>query len=397
MPTSPSPVESRWLGLECLLCSAPADEGATGPCPSCSGPLASRYEAAGFEPPPPAGRSEAGVFRWAGLLPVREPARRLGLGEADASFVGLPELARGLGLGGLELIRDAANPLGASSARGFAVAAAAWAERGAGSLTLASAGPSAGPFAAAAKRHGLPCRVALPSGASPGFRLEARLLKARVVAVLGDRGKAADWVEGHPGDDSDRVLSAFAEPFRLDGVKTLAFELWERHGSALPEVLVVPTGSGLALAALHRGFAELRAAGLLEGPEPRLIAAQVEACAPLVRALGEEAEDVAPWADSHRTLAESLRDPAPRGGRAALAALRAKGGAAAAVSEGALVDALRNAARHDGVLVGPEGAAALAAVAQLRAGGDLEGARVACLDPQALWRCPEALEAAGTG
>jgi threonine synthase len=328
---------------------------------------------------------------------VRDAERRLSIGEAPAVFTGLPRLAKDLGLAELSLLRDAANPLGSAAARGFAVAVAAHAERGAASLSLASAGPSAAPLAAFARRHGLPCRVAIPSGASPGFRLESRLLKARVIAVLGDRGTATDWVRDHPGGELDRDLSAFSEPFRLEGAKTLALETWERHGEDLPGVVVVPTGSGLALAGLAKGFDELRAAGCLHASSPRLVAAQAEGCAPIARAMAEGSEDATPWKSSRRTLAEALRDPRPAGARVVLRALRATGGEACTVAEAELVEAVRRVARLDGVLVGPEAAVALAAVARLREAGQLADSRVLCLDPTALRRSPETLEAAGAG
>ena len=114
---------------------------------------------------------------------------------------------------------------------------------------------------------------------------------------------AGGWTREHPGGEKDAEVSAFCEPYRLEGVKTLAFEIAERC-TPLPDALVVPTGSGLALAALAKGFSELSEAGLLDGEAPRLIAAQVEGCAPIARAFAAGADRVEPWGETHRTLAE---------------------------------------------------------------------------------------------
>jgi len=393
MSPAEEPLPSRLSGLACHACDEQFEDGTTTSCPTCSGPLLCRYDLDGLES---AAGPDEGLHRWSALLPVRAPERLLDPGGGPPQFLPLSLLAADLGLEELSLLRSAGHPSGSGSAKGFAVAAAAHAERGAESLTLASAGPTGAAFSAAAKRQGLSCRVALPSGATPVFRLESRLLKARVVAVLGDRRVAGEWVKSHPGGETDRDVSAFEEPYRLEGSKTLAFEIAE-HFSVLPDAIVVPTGSGLDLVGLGKGFEELRQAGLLEAATPQLVAAQVEGCAPIVRALAEGAEDATPWGETQRTLAESVRDPSPTGGRLVLAALRETGGAAQAVSEGELVEALRTAARLDAVLPGPEGAVGLAALTALVALPAFAAKRVLCLDPNALWRSPESLEAAGTG
>jgi len=393
MSPAEEPQASRLSGLVCPSCEARCEDDRLTACPDCGSPLFCRYELEGLES---AGGPGSGLQRWSALLPVREPKRLESAGGSPSEFLGLPRLAAELGLEDLTLLRSSGQVSGSGSTRGFAVAAAAHAERGAQSLSVASSGPTAAPLVAAAQGQGLSSRVALPTGATPLFRLECRLLKARVIAVLGDRRVAGEWVATHPGGETDRDVSAFQEPFRIEGSKTLAFEIAERCPE-LPDTIVVPTGSGLDLVGLAKGFEELRAAGLLETATPRLIAAQVEGCAPIVRALAEAADEVAPWGTTQRTLAESLRDPSPAGGPLVLKALRSTDGCAQAVTEGDLVDAIRRTGRLDGLLPGPEGAVALAAVVALRSEPTLDASRVLCLDPNALWRSPESLEAAGTG
>lgn len=395
-PRIPAPPESRLRDLACTACPHVAPIEAFGACPDCGSPLACRYDLGGFEPPPRE-RALRGVFRWSALLPVRDPSRRLSLEEGDSPVMELPALARELGLSSLWVKDEGQSPQGSFKARGLAVAVAAHAERGATSLSLPSAGNAGVAAAAYARRHGLACRVALPSAATATYRTEARLCGARIIGVNGDLGAAGAWIAEHPGPAGDHVLATFREPFRVEGKKTLGFEIWERFGEELPDAIVFPTGGGVGLVAMHRAFAQLREAGLLSARTPRLVGAQVESCAPLARAFESGAEDVAPWESTRRTLAEGLRVPKLAGGRLALKALRETGGLARCVPEPRLVAAIRRCALADGVLLGAEGGVALAVLEDLRAAGDLEGARVLLFNTAALARSPETLQAAGAG
>jgi threonine synthase len=328
---------------------------------------------------------------------VRDAARRLSLGEGDTPCIPLPRLAAELGLATLHAKDEGRQPAGSFKARGLAVALAAHAERGARSVTLPSAGNAAAAAAAYARVHGLACRVVLPTAATPTYRLEARLCGARVLAVSGDLGAAADWVRDHPGGEGDHVIATFREPFRLEGKKTMGLELWETFGEELPDAVIFPTGGGVGLVAIAKALDELREAGLLRAASPRLVAAQVDSCAPIVRAFEAGASAVDPWDATRRTLAEGLRVPRVGGGRLVLRALRETGGTAIAIEEPALIEAIRRAAGADGVLLSAEGGVALAALVALRARGDLEGARVVFFNTASPYKVPETLQAAGTG
>lgn len=397
---SPAPPHSLLTHLTCSGCAARAEPTVFGPCPSCGAPLLCRYDLSRLDlpmPPTPGRQGCRGVFAWAPLLPVLEPERRVSLGEGDTPVLELRNLAQELGLATLHVKDESGNPTGSFKARGLAVAVAAHAERGATAITLPTAGNAGSAAAVYARRHGLACRVALPAAASPTYRAEQRLAGARVIAVTGDLGACGDWVRSHAGPATDHVVATFFEPFRVEGKKTMAYELWARFGEDLPDVIVYPTGGGTGLVAMEKAFDELRAAGLLRRPTPRLIVAQVEGCAPVVRALEEGADAVEPWDASRRTLAEGLRVPRLPGGRLVLAAVRATGGCAVAVTESDLLAALRRAARTDGFLACAEGAAALAAVVALRARGELEAARVLAFNTASIYKSPETLAAAATG
>jgi threonine synthase len=387
--------------LICSACGQVQPPETAGACPACSSPLTCRYDLAGLDRAAfPAGgsRSGSGVFRWSALLPVRDPALRLTLGEGDTPVVDLPRLGADAGFARLCVKDEAHQPLGSFKARGLAVALAAHVERGATSVTLPSAGNAAGAAAAYASVHGVGCKVVLPTAATQTFRLEARLAGARVVAVGGDLGVAGEWVKSHPGPPEEHVIATFREPFRVEGKKTLGFELWETFGDELPDVVCYPTGGGVGLVAMHLAFSQLREAGLLGGRAPKLIAAQSDGCAPVVRALASGADAVDEWEGSRRTLAEGLRVPKLAGGRLVLQALRETEGAAIAVSDARLLEVLRLAMSRDGVLLSAEGAVALAGLLDLRAQGTIaEGSRALFFNTASPYKNPETLAAAGVG
>ncbi len=402
MSTDPSrPTQSdrpsRLSGLFCTDCQAAAGAEAFGSCPACGAPLACAYDLDGLTAPVP-GRRDRGVFRWAEWLPVRDPSRRLSLGEGDTPLVPLPRLAAELGLRELFIKDEGHSPQGAFKARGLAVSIAAHAERGATAVALPSAGNAGSAAAAYARRHGLDCRVVLPMAASGTYRLEARLYGARVIGVRGDISVAGAWLADHPGAAGEHVVATFREPFRLEGKKTMGFELWESFGEDMPDAVLYPAGGGVGIVAMAKAWDELRAAGLMTAPSPRLIAAQVESCAPIVSAFAAGADVVAPWPEAtRRTLAEGLRVPKLAGGKLVLDALRRTKGLAAAAAEPRLVETIRRCALADGFLPGAECGIALAVLEDLRARGELAGARVVVFNTASIHKSPETLQAAGVG
>lgn len=385
---------SRLTHLECARCQARHPTEAVGTCTACGGPLLCAYDLRDLEGGAPA---EASLLAWAEVLPLAEPGGLAGVAEMPAPLSALPRLADELDIDELYVLQGGASPTGSVAGRELAVAAAAHAERGARAITLPTPGPEAAAAAVHARRLGLSCRVVLPAAASPAFRRETRLLGARAVAVTGDAGEALDWLQAHPQPDGDHSLAPLAEPYRVEGAKTVAFELWHRLGADGPDAIVVPTGDGLLAVGLSKGFDELRRLGLWDARRPRLVIAQGHGCAPLVRALGEGEEAAVRWDDARRTLAEGLRVPAPPASDVVLRAVRASDGLGVKVPEVDLVAALRRAARSDGVLVSAEGAVGLAGLLLLQEEHRLDARRVVVVDPAGLHRSEEALAAAATG
>ena len=241
---------------------------------------------------------------------------------------------------------------------------------GARGIALPSAGNAGSAAAAYAAAAGLPCRVVVPQDTPEAFVLEQRAFGAEVRLVPGtiaDAGRmVAEWA---PAPQWWNVAT-FKEPFRLEGKKTLGYEIAEQLGWELPDVILYPTGGGTGLVGMWRAFLELMELGWITGPMPRLVSVQVAGCAPIVRAFEAGDATAKPWADAH-TVASGLRVPSPFADALILRAVRESGGTALAVSEEDMLDGMNELAALEGVFVCPEGGATLAALHQLRRSGEI--------------------------
>jgi threonine synthase len=337
-------------------------------------PLLARYDleraAATLTKEALAARRAGGLWRWAELLPVRDPARRIHLGEGATPLLDAPRLGRELGVPGLRIKAEGLNPTGSFKARGMAAAVSRAAELGATGLVAPSAGNAGGALAAYGAAAGLPVTVVMPRDVPAVNREEAAVMGARVVlhdGLIDECGAAAREIAAETGAFDVATLK---EPYRVEGKKTMGLELAEDLGWSLPDVVVYPTGGGTGLVGMWKAFAELEALGFVGPERPRMVSVQAEGCAPIVRAFETGAETAERWLGAS-TRAGGLRVPQAVGDKLILAALRESGGTAIAVSEEALTEAQGLAGRLMGSYVAPESGAALAAVRVLRERGDV--------------------------
>jgi threonine synthase len=337
-------------------------------------PLLARYDLARAARRLPrqalAERRSGGMWRWAELLPVRSWSHVTSLGEGATPLVAPPPLARALGIPGLHVKLDGLNPTGTFKARGMAAAVSRAVELGVTSFVVPSAGNAAGALAAYGAAAGADVTVVIPSDAPDANREEATVAGAQVVLVDGlisDCARVAAEIAERTGAFD---VSTLKEPYRVEGKKTMGYELAEDFDWRLPDVVVYPTGGGTGLVGMWKAFAELETVGLLTYPRPRMVAVQAAGCAPIVRAYEAGAERAEPW-ENAATRAGGIRVPAAIGDTLILDALRASGGTALSVDEASIDDAQLLAARHGLGYVSPESAAALAGAADLRAGGDI--------------------------
>jgi threonine synthase len=312
------------------------------------------------------------LWRYRELLPIADFPRRVDLGEGGTPLVRLrrsapPEVE-------LLLKEEAGNPTGSFKARGLCLAVNRARELGAPGVELASAGNAALALCAYAAAADLPARVALPLDTPETIVERCRSHGAEVIVAGATLVESRARLAETPLGSWD--LSTLREPYRVEGKKTMGFEIAEQLGWRLPDWIVYPTGGGTGIVGMHKAFAELEALGLVGPERPRFAVVQMAGCAPIVRAFAAGQESAAPW-DSPRTRVWGLRVPRAIADFLILAALRETGGAAVAIEEDRLPGVIARAAREEGLLVGPEGAAALAAVDDLAAAGRiLPGQRV---------------------
>ncbi|MBA2318934.1 MAG: threonine synthase [Euzebyales bacterium] len=335
-------------------------------------PLLARYDltaaARTITPRRLAARRTGGMWRWGELLPVRDPVHIVHLGEGSTPLLPAVRLGRALGLDRLLIKCEGLNPTGSFKARGMAAAVSRAAELGAGSFIAPSAGNAGGALAAYGAAAGLPVTVLMPVDAPAANREEALVCGARVVLVEGlisDCGRLSRLVAAETGAFD---VSTLAEPYRVEGKKTMGLELAEDLGWKLPDVVVYPTGGGTGLVGMWKAFAELETMGLIGSARPRMVAVQAEGCAPIVRAFAAGADHAEPW-EGAATRAGGIRVPSAVGDALILRALRASGGTAVAVGEAEIDAHQRLAGRLGAGYVSPESGAVLAAIADLVARG----------------------------
>ena len=317
------------------------------------------------------------MWRFAELQPVRDPRHRLSLGEGGTPLVSAARLRDKLGWHGDLLIKDESmNPTASFKARGMAVAISRAAELGVRTVTVPSAGNAGCAMAAYAARAGMEAHVYMPGDVPANFVAQCRALGATVHLIDGlitDCGRASLADAGRHGRFD---VSTLKEPYRLEGKKTLGYELAEQLDWTLPDVVIYPTGGGTGLVGMWKAFSEMEAMGWIDARRPRMVSVQSTGCAPIVRAFDQGDITAAPW-EGAKTVADGLRVPAAVGDMMMLDAIRKSGGTAVAVTDEALMDGANTMARAEGILAAPEGGATLAAFLTLRERGWIkDGERV---------------------
>ncbi|MFN8090896.1 MAG: threonine synthase [Vicinamibacteria bacterium] len=358
--------------LECTACARRFDAGTIVHLCECGGPVFARYDLARAARTLTRAalkeRDDATVWRYAEVLPVDDAAQRVSLGEGRTPLLAAPRLGASCGLGRLYVKDESGNPTGSFKARGMAVAVAMAKRLGAQDVCAPSAGNAGSALAAYAARAGLRAHVFLPRDVPRIFITEAESFGAEVRTVDGlitDAGRHCAEAAKQNGWYDCATLK---EPYRVEGKKTMGYELAEQLGWRLPDAIVYPTGGGTGLIGMWKAFDEMEALGLVDGRRPRMITVQAEGCAPIVRAFATGGTS-APFWDGAATLAHGLRIPRAVGDALMLRALRESRGAAVAVSDAEMVAGVRRAAAAEGIFMAPEGGACVAALPRLLADG----------------------------
>jgi threonine synthase len=370
------PPYSALSHLECARCGARHDAARVQGLCSCGSPLLARYDlgqAAAQVDRADIARRPADLWRYHELLPVSAAARVVSLGEGMTPLLAMPRLGRALGVPGLLMKDEGLIPTGTFKARGASVGVSRAAELGVAGLAMATNGNAGAAWAAYAARAGLPSLIVMAAGAPAINRAECRAAGAELRVAGGGIAEAGRLVAAEvPARPGYQDVSTLKEPYRIEGKKTMGFEIAEQLGWRVPDVIVYPTGGGVGILGIHKALRELRELGWIGPRLPRLVAVQATGCAPIVKAFASGAAESEPWPDP-RTVAFGITVPKALGDFLVLDALYATGGTAAAVADEALLADQRAAAQLEGILLCPEGAACVTAVRELRASGWLSG------------------------
>ena len=367
---------SFFTHLECSVpCGAPTRDPRERHflCP-CGAPLLARYDldkARGWSRESLQGR-DASMWRYREMLPIYDGESPVTLGEGFTPLFHARNLGASIGLDRLYIKDESLNPTNSFKARGQSAAITRAKYLGAKTIALPTAGNAGNAAAAYSAAAGLACEVFIPRDAKRPFVDECRLYGANVTLVDGlitDAGRMAAE-KGGPLGWYD--VSTLKEPYRIEGKKTMAYELAEQMDWRWPDWIIYPTGGGTGMVGMWKAFEEIERIGWVQaGKRPRMVSVQAEHCAPIVRAFQQGTEKAQPW-EGASTIADGLRVPRAIGDFLILRAIRESGGTALAVPDRTMVEGMLAIGKHEGVSAAPEGGAAFVAIRRLVEDGSIK-------------------------
>lgn len=360
--------------LECSLCSKNFEAGKVHNLCDCGGPLLVRYDLEKTRrswTPDQLKNGPNTMWRYAPVLPPTRETSIISLGEGMTPLLRTSRLGRRLGADDLWVKDEGLNPTGSFKARGLSCAISMALELGIRKVAIPSAGNAASAMAAYAAAAGMEAHIFMPRDVPQSNFIECKAFGARVTLVDGLISDCAKMVAAGKDSEGWFDVSTLKEPYRIEGKKTIGYELAEQLNWQLPDVIFYPTGGGVGIIGMWKAFQEMEILSWMGSKRPKMIAVQVEGCQPVVRAF-EQGEARSRFWDNASTVASGLRVPKPLGDFLILDAVRSSGGTAIAVSDAELIDAGVQLATDEGLFVAPEGAACVAALEKLLANGFLK-------------------------
>ena len=359
--------------LECSACGKKYDASVEQHLCACGKPLLARYDlrraAATLTLESLKSRPRT-LWRYAEVLPNDPP---VSLGEGMTALVHAERLGTSIRCGQRSLQRlyikdEGLNPTGSFKARGMTAAVSRAKQLGAKALAAPTAGNAGGALAAYAAAAGLPAVIVMPADTPSANVMECQAFGAKVVKLNGLISDCGKYVAEHKDREGWYDVSTLKEPYRIEGKKTMGYELWEQFAGKLPDVILYPTGGGVGLIGMCKAFDEMQEMGWIGAERPRMVAVQAEGCAPIVRAW-EAHQNSAKFFENAATVASGLRVPGPLGDFLILGMLRQTKGTALTVTDEEMLEAGRELASLEGIFAAPEGAATVIATRKLAASG----------------------------
>jgi len=350
--------------LECSACAKQHSHTRLQNLCSCGKPLLARYDlraAARTLTRAALASRPANMWRYAEVLP---PPPYVSLGEGMTPLLHARRSGAAFGLDKLFIKDEGLNPTGSFKARGLSAAVTVALNLGAQTLAIPTAGNAGGALAAYAASAGLRSVIVMPADTPAANVLECRAFGADVRKTPGLISDCGKYVAEHKSAEGWFDVSTLKEPYRIEGKKTMAYELFEQFNGRLPEVIIFPTGGGVGLIGMWKAFDEMQALGWIGRERPRMVVVQASGCAPIVKAFEQNATASEFW-DGAATIASGLRVPKALGDFLVLNALRESRGIAVSATDDEMLAAARDLAALEGLFVAPEGAATLVAARKL--------------------------------
>jgi len=305
------------------------------------------------------------LWRYAEVLPNGDV---VSLGEGMTPLLPAAKLGGSMGLKNLYVKDEGLNPTGSFKARGMTAAVSRARQLGAKTLAAPTAGNAGGALAAYAAAAGLAAVIVMPSDTPVANVMECQAFGAKVIKIDGLISDCGKYVAENKEKEGWYDISTLKEPYRVEGKKTMGYELWEQFGGTLPDVILYPTGGGVGLIGMCKAFDEMQEMGWIGAERPRMVAVQAEGCAPIVRAW-EAHREKADFFLNAATMASGLRVPGPLGDLMMLKMLKQTNGTALTVSDAEMLEAGKQLASLEGVFAAPEGAATVIGARKLAASG----------------------------
>ena len=304
------------------------------------------------------------LWRYRELLPLQDDGNLVSLGEGFTQIIEAKTLARELGLEQLWIKDEAQNPTGSFKDRGLSLAVSRAKELGVKKMAIPSAGNAGGSLAAYAARAGIEAYVFMPKDTPAANQIEARQYGAQVTLVDGLINDCGRIITERKAAEGWFDASTLKEPYRLEGKKTMGYEIAEQLNWTMPDVIIYPTGGGTGLIGMWKAFKEMEELGWIGTKRPRMVSVQASGCAPIVKAFIEGKETAEPWPQAE-TIASGLRVPQAVADFLMLRAIRESNGTALSVSDQEMLAEIPRIGRAEGMFFCPEGAACVAALRRL--------------------------------
>lgn len=361
-------VKASYLqGLVCTACGCKKDANKPHRLCSCGKVLFAEYDLEKAKETLLPGKMDGRTFdlwRLFEILPVRDPKYRYTLGEGWTPLLELKDLGQQLGLN-LLLKDESRNPTGTFKSRGLCAAVSKALELGIHDFVIPTAGNAGAALAAYSARANAKAHIYMPDNTPLLIQKEVIAMGGEITLVPGLISDAAKQAALAAKEQNLFDVSTLKEPYRVEGKKTMGFELAEQFNWTLPDVIIYPTGGGTGIVGMWKAFAELEVLGLIGAERPRIISVQSSGCAPIVKAFQEGREDANFW-DNAQTIAAGLQIPSAIADYLILKAIRESKGIAISVDDSEIISSMQSLARQEGMMLSPEAAATLAAAEKVK-------------------------------